>query len=117
MVDRVLCTCVWCLQKSNGQGNMVSRATRARHKKNQNKTWSNPENIPVQQRQLVTSTPATNLTTPSSTSLLPSSANILILPQINEGEGDQDHDAEMISADELSNKEQIEILENEKDEI
>ena len=33
MVDQVLCTCVWCLQKSNGQGAIVSRATRARHKK------------------------------------------------------------------------------------
>ncbi|CAI2183217.1 16036_t:CDS:2 [Funneliformis geosporum] len=113
MVDQVLCTFIWCLQKSNGQGKMVSQATRARHKKNQNKTWSNQKNIPVQQRHLDTSIPAANIT---STSPLPLSDNISMLSQININEEYRNHDVEMIS-DELSNEDQIKILENEIDKI
>ncbi|CAI2189593.1 9209_t:CDS:2 [Funneliformis geosporum] len=113
MVDQVLCTCIWCLQKSNGQGKIVSQATRVRHKKNQNKTWSNLKNIPVQQRYLDTSIPAANII---STSPLPLSDNISMLSQININEEYQNHDIEMIS-DELSNEDQIKILENEIDKI
>ncbi|CAG8467305.1 3990_t:CDS:2 [Racocetra fulgida] len=31
MSEEAICTCVWCLQKSDGQGKLVSRSTCARH--------------------------------------------------------------------------------------
>src|ERR1051325_9601782 len=46
MTNQVLCTCVWCLQESNGLGKLVSKATRTRHIANQKKTWINPTDIP-----------------------------------------------------------------------
>ena len=55
MVEQVLCTCVWCLQESNGQGKLVGKTTRARHIAKQKKTWASPTNMPTPQRQLVTS--------------------------------------------------------------
>src|SRR5581483_1551941 len=43
----VLCTCVWCLQESNGLGQLVSKASRTRHINDQKKTWVNPSDIPA----------------------------------------------------------------------
>ena len=50
MANRILCTCVWCLQESDGQGKSVSRATHTRHLTKQQRTWPNPADLPVLQR-------------------------------------------------------------------
>ena len=55
MVEQVLCTCVWCLQESNGEGKLVGKTTRARHIAKQKKTWASPTNMPTPQWQLATS--------------------------------------------------------------
>ncbi|CAG8717592.1 3392_t:CDS:1, partial [Cetraspora pellucida] len=54
MINDVLCTCVWCLQGTNGQGKLVSRATCARHLTKQKKTWPKSTDMPTIQRQLAT---------------------------------------------------------------
>ncbi|CAG8804601.1 13225_t:CDS:1, partial [Gigaspora rosea] len=54
MGNQVFCTCIWCLQESNGQSKLVSKSTRARHSLKQKNTWPNPAQIPAQERRLVT---------------------------------------------------------------
>jgi len=49
MVEQVLCTCVWCLQESNGEGKLVGKTTHARHIAKQKKTWASPTNMPTPQ--------------------------------------------------------------------
>jgi hypothetical protein len=66
MINQVLCTCVWCLQESNGQGRSVNPSTRIRHLKKQKKTWPNPTDIPILQRRLGSSLLETTTATPTS---------------------------------------------------
>jgi DNA primase len=80
MVKQVLCTCIWCLKESNGQGKLVSKATRTRHLAKQKKTWTNQNDVPTAQTRLITTisqtpsiiTPTTTI--PSFTPSLPSAS-------------------------------------------
>ncbi|CAB5205091.1 unnamed protein product [Rhizophagus irregularis] len=120
MTDRVLCTCIWCLQKSGGQGRTFSQSTRARHMKNQRNTWPTLGNTPVTQRHLVTSTSqfAANTITPLSNSLQSSSANTLLLTHVNQDEN-QSHDEvqSYIISDEIPNEDKSEISGSEENEF
>jgi len=115
MVDQVLCTCIWCLQESNGQGRSVSRATHTRHHTKQKKTWPHQTNLPVLQRRFGT------LSTPS---LVETTAALSMLSQTSISapsemrQHDYSNDIETYNSMILSNNQndQIRMLEDEREE-
>ncbi|CAB5189613.1 unnamed protein product [Rhizophagus irregularis] len=126
MVKQVLCTCIWCLQESNGQGKSVSKATRARHIIKQKKTWANPAGMPTLQRHITTPiSQTTSAVSPSTVMLLPTNTTEEI-SNYNHGEDINidffenmmsDRNEEIISERSSSDEEdQIEVLEYEENE-
>ncbi|CAG8534980.1 41600_t:CDS:2 [Gigaspora margarita] len=117
----VLCTCIWCLQVSNGQGKSVSKATCTRHLIKQKKTWPDTADMPIIQRNLATSTqtflPDSNILTILSIPL----PSILIPPQTNQDENSYNHIIdEFASIYDLnidSSDEQSSIISNENDDL
>ncbi|CAG8478694.1 17058_t:CDS:2 [Racocetra persica] len=81
--NKVLCTYIWYLQESNGQGKLVSKSTHARHLLKQQNTWPNSQ-IPVQERHLVTP-----IFQNSSTIVLTLSAVPVVILCTNQGETNQ----------------------------
>ena len=127
MVKQVLCTCIWCLQESNGQEKSVGKTTRARHIIKQNKTWTNPTDMPVLQRHLVTPISQTiSIASPSISTIIPLLTNITKEISNHNYEKDINLDffenmseksEETISEQSFSDEEdQIEVLEYEENE-
>ena len=118
MANQVLCTCVWCLQESDGQGRSVDRATRTRHLTKQKKTWPNPAELPVQRRFSTLSTPLLVETTAALS--MPPPTSILAPSKTSQYERDQDYGNDMDDLY-LSNREETGtynsmILSNDDDE-
>jgi hypothetical protein len=94
MVEKVLCTCVWCLQESDGLGKSVSKSTCTRHIAKQKNTWTNSTDIPVLQRYLVTPTSSSIIPVASSSSSL--TMPLHLLPSADIPKENQNYNEEFI---------------------
>ena len=117
MVKQVLCTCVWCLQMSEGQGKSVSPTTRTRHMIKQKKTWPNPADLPVLQRRFGPSLVGTTVTLSisSQTSISALSESHYQRDKDYESDRDNREETETYNSMILSNdNDEIRILEDEE---
>jgi hypothetical protein len=120
MVEKVLCTCVWCLQESNGLGKSVSKSTRIRHVAKQKNTWTNPKDIPVIQRHLVTPTSSITPITSSSSSLTTPSQLLLSadIPDQNYNEEFMyNFNSELLRNDDVNNEKEVQSDRDDQSEI